>query len=220
MATMVEDMDIGAQVPSTEGIPPVDIPKPNPNPRGVGSMETKKPKTYSAATAGTPAPKTNRPKLDPTANAKVNALLKASREEAHCKPEPTRSCTPKGSALKDQKPTGHGPEEAQATTEPTAGSTTVVDPATLPEAAATVEAPHPEGTPEEGGPQDTLPTETHGEPEPMPTAETKEGEETKAPTRVPARAKRKQPKKKEKEDSSWDEEEIEEAWSQVRSQRL
>ncbi|KAJ1169504.1 hypothetical protein NDU88_001397 [Pleurodeles waltl] len=116
--------------------------------------KSEKPKACAAAAAGTPTPKTTRPKLDPTANAKVNTRLKASREEAQQKPEPTRSSTREGPALQDQEPPGPGPERIQATTVSTVEPTTVVDPATPPEAAVTVEPPHPEGTLEEGAPKD------------------------------------------------------------------
>ncbi|KAJ1193112.1 hypothetical protein NDU88_002417 [Pleurodeles waltl] len=58
-----------------------------------------------------PAQKTTRPKLDPTANAKVNALLKASREEAQNKPEPTKRSNPKEPAPQGQKSPGPDPEE-------------------------------------------------------------------------------------------------------------
>ncbi|KAJ1169976.1 hypothetical protein NDU88_001857 [Pleurodeles waltl] len=93
-----------------------------------------RPKTYAAAAAGPPAPKTTRPKLDPTANAKVNALLKASQEEAQQKPELPRRSNPIGLGPKDQKSPGPGPEEIKS--EPIVEPTTVVDPAPPPESAA------------------------------------------------------------------------------------
>ncbi|KAJ1194166.1 hypothetical protein NDU88_003461 [Pleurodeles waltl] len=66
--------------------------------------KSERPKTYAVAAAGTPAPKNTRLKLDPTANDKVNAVLKASREEAHPKPEPPRSSTLKAPAPGPKSP--------------------------------------------------------------------------------------------------------------------
>ncbi|KAJ1149798.1 hypothetical protein NDU88_002603 [Pleurodeles waltl] len=198
-----------------------------PGPVNQQASEVSAPKTHQehnqpSAAAGNPAPKTTRPKLDPNANAKVNALLKASREEAQQRPEPTRSSTPKGPASKGQKTPGPSPVERQATTDPTLEPPTVVDTATPPEATATVGTLNPEETPEEEAPKDPLPPEFQRESELMPLTETKEGEETKASAKDPAKAKGmkkgKQPKKR--EDSSGDEEEIGEARNQVRSQRL
>ncbi|KAJ1117572.1 hypothetical protein NDU88_005770 [Pleurodeles waltl] len=56
---------------------------------------TTRAQSLTAAAAGTLAQKTTRPKLDPTANAKVNDLLKLSREESQKIPEPTRRSNPK-----------------------------------------------------------------------------------------------------------------------------
>ncbi|KAJ1151242.1 hypothetical protein NDU88_004026 [Pleurodeles waltl] len=108
--------------------------------------------------------------------------------------------------------------ETSNKTDPTVEPITVVDPATPPEAAPTP----PRGTPEEGAPKDAPPPETQRELEQMPVTGTKEGEEIKASAKAPVKAKRKkkgkQPKKK--EESSGDVEEKEEAWHQVKSQRL
>ncbi|KAJ1166979.1 hypothetical protein NDU88_007372 [Pleurodeles waltl] len=68
-----------------------------------------RPRTYAAAAAGIPAQNTTRPKLDPIANAKVNTLLKASREKAQKIPEPTRRSNPKGPAPQDHKSPGPDP---------------------------------------------------------------------------------------------------------------
>ncbi|KAJ1099730.1 hypothetical protein NDU88_004828 [Pleurodeles waltl] len=180
--------------------------------------KSERPRTYAAAAAGTPAQKTTRPKLDPTANAKVNALLKASREEAQKIPEPIRRSNPKGQAPQDHKSPGPDPD-----VEPT----TVTDPATPLETTVSVVPTHPEGTPENGAQTNTPPLEAQGEPEPTPGTKAEEGKESTAdagtptPTSAPVKAKKKNKHLKKKVDSSsGDEEEIEKAWKQVKSQRL
>ncbi|KAJ1124072.1 hypothetical protein NDU88_002535 [Pleurodeles waltl] len=181
-----------------------------------------RPRTYAVATARTPAPKTTRPMLDLTANAKAKALLKASREEAQKKPEPTRRSNPKGLTPQDNKSPGD-PEEK--TCAPTVEPTTVADPAHAQEAAASVELTHPEGTPEKGTPTDAPPPEAQGEPEQTPATMADERKESMAtagtPTQAPVKAKKKGklPKKK-VGSSSGDDEELEVAWKQVKSQRL
>ncbi|KAJ1214465.1 hypothetical protein NDU88_002084 [Pleurodeles waltl] len=133
--------------------------------------KSERPRTYAAAAAGTPAQKTTRPKLDPTANAKVNALLKASREEAQKIPEPTRRSNPKGQAPQDHKSPGPDPD-----VEPTTGT----DPAPPPETTVTVVPTHPEGTSENGAQTNAPPLEAQGEPEPTPGTKAEEGKESRA----------------------------------------
>ncbi|KAJ1185212.1 hypothetical protein NDU88_002006 [Pleurodeles waltl] len=248
-------MDTGAPGSIEDGIPPVEAPKPNPNTPGAGSKVASKadppiagtsagkageqkapgPKQENpesptaakpgAAAAGTPAQKTTGPKLDPTANAKVNALLKASREEAQNKPEPTRRSNPKGPAQQEQKSPGPDPKEKIRV--PTVDPTTAADPATPLEAAASVGTTHPEGTPEKGAPTHAPPLEVLGEPEQTQATGAEEGKESMAtartptPTQAQAKEKKKSKHSKKKVDnSSKDQEEIERAWKQVKSQRL
>ncbi|KAJ1142356.1 hypothetical protein NDU88_008682 [Pleurodeles waltl] len=180
--------------------------------------KSERPRTYAAAAAGTPAQKITRPKLDPTANAKVNALLKASREDAQKIPEPTRRSNPKGQAPQDLKSPGPDPD-----VEPT----TATDPATSLETTVPVVPIHPEGTPENGAQTNTPPLEAQGEPEPTPGTKAEEGKEstaaagTSTPTSAPVKTKKKTKHLKKKVDSSsGDKEEIEKAWKQVTSQRL
>ncbi|KAJ1217841.1 hypothetical protein NDU88_005428 [Pleurodeles waltl] len=170
-----------------------------------------RPRTYAAAAAGTSAQKTTRPKLDPTANAKVNALLNASREEAQKIPEPTWRSNSKGLARRTTNPQN---EKREPTVEPTPAT----DPAPPLETAVSVEPAHTEGTPEKGAPTDAPPPEAQGEPEQTPETGAKEGKESMAaartptPTQAPAKAKKKNKHPKKKVDgSSGDEEEIEKA---------
>ncbi|KAJ1213603.1 hypothetical protein NDU88_001236 [Pleurodeles waltl] len=155
-----------------------------------------RPRTNAAAAAGTPARKTTRPKLDPTANAKVNALLKASREEAQKIPEPTRRSNLKGPGPQDHKSPGPNPE-----VEPTR----VTDPAPPTETTVSVDPTHPEGTHENGTPTNAPPLEAQGEPEPTPETRAEEGKESMAaartPTPTPAPAKAKSEKQTPKEES-------------------
>ncbi|KAJ1103481.1 hypothetical protein NDU88_000904 [Pleurodeles waltl] len=87
-----------------------------------------------AATPGTPASKTTGPKLDSATNVKVNALLKASREETQMKKsERAKKGTLKGQAPKDQAPPGPGLEEKKTTEDPKVEPTISGDPAPLTE---------------------------------------------------------------------------------------
>ncbi|KAJ1150569.1 hypothetical protein NDU88_003359 [Pleurodeles waltl] len=138
--------------------------------------KSERPRTYAAAAAGTPAQKITRPKLDPTANAKVNALLKASREEAQKIPEPTRRSNPKGQAPQDLKSPGPDPD-----VEPT----TATDPATSLETTVSVVPIHPEGSPENGAQTITPPPEAQGEPEPTSGTKAEEGKESTAAAGTP-----------------------------------
>ncbi|KAJ1149796.1 hypothetical protein NDU88_002601 [Pleurodeles waltl] len=146
---------------------------------------------------------------------------KPSRNQSH--PGET---TQKDRPRKNRKSPGPGPEERKH--EPTVEQTTVADPAPPPEPAASVEPTHPEGTPEKGAPTDAPPSEAQREPEQTPATGTEDGEEAMAITRPdpnssPSQSKRKKKGKhpKEKVDSCWnEEEEIEEAWKQMKSQRL
>ncbi|KAJ1166972.1 hypothetical protein NDU88_007365 [Pleurodeles waltl] len=180
-----------------------------------------RPRTYAAA--GTPAQNTTRPKLGPTANAKVNALLKASTKEAQKIPEPTRRSNPKGPVPQDHKSPGPDPEEEKR--KPTVEPTTVTDPAPPTETTVSVEPTHPEGTPENGTPTNVPPLEAQGEPGLTPETGAEEGKESTAAARTPTPADAKSKKKnkhlrKKTDCSSGDEEEIEKAWIQVKSQRL
>ncbi|KAJ1207601.1 hypothetical protein NDU88_002991 [Pleurodeles waltl] len=142
----------------------------------------------------------------------------ASREEAQKIPEPTRRSNPKGQAPQDHKSPGPNPD-----VEPT----TVTGPAPPPETTVSVVPTHPEGTPENGAQINAPPLEAQGEPEPTPGTKAEEGKEstaddgTSTPTSAPVKTKKKNKHLKKKVDSSsGDEEEIEKAWKQVKSQRL
>ncbi|KAJ1149770.1 hypothetical protein NDU88_002575 [Pleurodeles waltl] len=178
-----------------------------------------RPRTYAAAAAGTPTQKTTRPKLDPTANAKVNTLVKSSREEAQTKPEPTRRSNLKRLAPQDQK--SPGPNQEEKIHVPTVEPTIAADPPTPPEAAASVGPTHPEGTPEKGAPTNAPPPEAQGEPEETQATGAEEGKESTATARTPTatqateKVKKKSKHSKKKVDSS-SEEEIEVAWKQVK----
>ncbi|KAJ1184561.1 hypothetical protein NDU88_001367 [Pleurodeles waltl] len=130
-----------------------------------------RPRTYAAA--GTPAQKTTRPKLDPTANAKVNALLEAFREEAQNKAEPTRRSNPRDwppRTRNPQYPTQRRKYVYPQWKEPQRRirqSHWRLQPQWNP--------PTPKGTPEKGAPTDAPPLEAQGEPQQMQATGAEEG---------------------------------------------